>query len=118
MIFSYQDDTEQVFQPHYDGCFRRSETECSMFTLLVYLSDGFKGGQTTFFPDNKSKISVDPNVGQALAFWHRGPWSPLHEGTPHHSKGLYKYVLRSDVMYTIVKSELSDEEKKFDPLGN
>lgn len=112
-----QDDIHQVFQPHFDGCFRRNDEECSFFTLLIYLSDGFEGGQTTFYPQSNKKVSVDPKVEQAFAFWHRGIWSPYHEGTPHSTEGRYKYVLRSDVMYS-VERELSKEEMKLDYLGN
>lgn len=42
---------------------------------------------------------VNPEVGQALVFWHRGQYSPYHAGLPHISQGKAKYVLRSDLMY-------------------
>lgn len=114
------DDTQQVFAPHFDGCFPRNDQEVSHFTLLIYLSEGFEGGHTNFFPgrDLNKFVSVDPRIGQALAFWHVGPWSPLHEGAPHFSEGLYKYVLRSDVMYRKVRSLTPEEKNQFECDGS
>lgn len=101
------------FAPHYDGCFRRSSEEVSFLTLIVYLSDDFEGGSTTFFKgshstkpiwpwQNDSKTAeVVPRAGDALLFWH-GPHrhSPLHEGSLVTGGRGKKYVLRSDVIYT------------------
>jgi len=103
----YKYDTEQVFRPHYDGHFRRATGEKSHFTFIIYLNDGFKGGETTFFmgPGIYSKrkeadeVRVNPRQGTALVFRHTGKHSPLHEGSAHFSAGQYKYVLRSDIMY-------------------
>jgi len=110
----YRYDAEQVFQPHFDGCFPRNRTpgeeEQSHFTFIIYLNAGFDGGETTFFPGsinslwNKSRVThkerrVNPITGSALLFRHTGINSPLHEGSAHHTKGMRKYVLRTDVMY-------------------
>lgn len=59
-----------------------------------------EGGQTAFFMKRNEEILVNPELGQALVFWHRGELSPYHAGLPHVSKGKSKYVLRSDLMYT------------------
>lgn len=100
----------QQFAPHFDGCFPRSETESSWLTFICYLSEGFEGGKTTFFPEGRTGFSspagsvepvcVTPRIGSALLFPHRGEYSPFHEGSPHVG-GTYKYVLRSDIMYKL-----------------
>jgi predicted 2-oxoglutarate/Fe(II)-dependent dioxygenase YbiX len=106
----YRYDAEQTFQPHFDGCFPRSHDEQSHFTFIIYLNDGFDGGETTFFPGNINSMwnknrqthkerRVNPRIGSALLFRHTGLSSPLHEGSPHHTPGMRKYVLRTDVMY-------------------
>ena len=98
----------EQFREHYDGCFPRSSQEMSLLTFIIYLSDGFEGGATTFYSeDDRSScwregravaLKVTPVEGAALLFWHgQHPDSPLHEGSMV-IKGT-KYVLRSDVMY-------------------
>lgn len=90
----YRYDVRQTFRPHYDGCFRRSKVEESLFTFMVYLNDDFDGGETSFYrADSQLRLSVTPVAGMALVFWHY----QLHEGAPV-LRGR-KYVLRSDVMY-------------------
>jgi predicted 2-oxoglutarate/Fe(II)-dependent dioxygenase YbiX len=80
----------QRFAPHYDGAFERSGHERSELTFMIYLNDGFTGGQTTF---HEFGVEVQPRRGAALLFQHR----LLHEGATVRSG--VKYVLRSDVMY-------------------
>jgi len=80
----------QQFRAHYDGAFRRSRHERSELTFMVYLNDGFAGGQTAF---HEFGVEVPPRRGAALLFQHQ----LLHEGTTVQSG--VKYVLRSDVMY-------------------
>ncbi len=80
----------QRFRPHFDGAFVRNEHERSEITLLLYLSDGFVGGDTLF---NDLNLRVTPRTGIALLFQHL----ILHEGCA--VLGGTKYVLRSDVMY-------------------
>jgi prolyl 4-hydroxylase len=57
-------------------------------TLLLYVNDGFEGGQTTF-----DDLVVTPERGMALVFRH----DLFHAGEP--VRGGTKYVLRSDVMF-------------------
>jgi hypothetical protein len=91
----YRYDPTQKFAPHYDGCFRRSNAEQSYLTFMVYLNDGFRGGETKFYsPEHELRVSVHPKRGMALVFIHL----QLHEGAPV-VEGR-KYVLRTDVMYT------------------
>lgn len=86
----YRYEPGQRFAPHYDGAFRRSATERSELTFMVYLNDDFAGGQTAF---HDFDVTVRPEAGMALVFQHQ----LLHEGCVVTSG--VKYVLRSDVMY-------------------
>jgi hypothetical protein len=87
---AYRYDPGQYFAPHHDGCFRRDADEESLLTFLVYLDDGFTGGETRFIDHG---VSVAPKQGMALLFQHH----LLHEGVTLRSGT--KHVLRSDVMY-------------------
>jgi predicted 2-oxoglutarate/Fe(II)-dependent dioxygenase YbiX len=101
----YRYDPGQRFAPHRDGSYMRQNGECSELTLMIYLNDGFEGGDTRFYihqhyfellekevvPD----VSVVPKTGMALCFRHE----LRHEGS-RVIRGR-KYVLRSDVMYCV-----------------
>lgn len=80
----------QQFKPHFDGAFERTDAERSLLTLMVYLNDGFTGGETAFLDFG---VTAVPRAGSALLFQHR----ILHEGCQVISGT--KYVLRSDVMF-------------------
>jgi predicted 2-oxoglutarate/Fe(II)-dependent dioxygenase YbiX len=84
----YRYDPGERFAPHRDGAFRRDNGECSLLTFMIYLNEGFSGGDTVF-----ADVTVTPQRGMALIFEH----DLLHEGAPVTSGR--KYVLRSDVMY-------------------
>jgi prolyl 4-hydroxylase len=86
----YRYEPGQRFAPHYDGAYRRSPTERSELTLMVYLNDGFTGGTTAFLDFD---VAATPRIGTALMFQHQ----LLHEGCVVQAGR--KYVLRSDVMY-------------------
>lgn len=86
----YRYDPGQYFKRHRDGAFRRSSTEASLFTLMVYLNDDFEGGGTSF-----GDWEIRPKTGMALAFEHR----IKHAGETV-TRGR-KYALRTDVMYTL-----------------
>lgn len=86
----YRYDVGQYFAPHSDGAFRRSASEVSLYTFLIYLNDGFEGGETTFLELDQKVV---PKAGMALFFQHR----LMHEGCAV-TRGR-KYALRSDVMY-------------------
>jgi predicted 2-oxoglutarate/Fe(II)-dependent dioxygenase YbiX len=87
----YRYDVGHKFSLHGDGAFVRSPTEGSLLTFMVYLNEGFEGGETDF-PDLETRIV--PKTGMALLFQH----PLLHEGCEVLSGT--KYVLRSDVMYS------------------
>lgn len=77
-----------------------------MFTFIIYLTDDFKGGCTTFYENGNTRFPVPltPVRGSSLIFPHGvNPGSPLHEGSVC-EEGV-KYVLRSDIMYRRVQEE-------------
>lgn len=80
----------QRFKAHYDGAFVRSAEEQSLLTFMVYLNDGFEGGETAFVDLERV---IAPRAGMALLFQH----PLLHEGREVVSGT--KYVLRTDVMF-------------------
>jgi hypothetical protein len=74
----------QSFPIHTDTGAEFSHEEESKFTLLIYLNDNFKGGQTQFYDDNFNKTRIiQPKSGRCLMFdinlFHAG--LPLIEGT-------------------------------------
>ena len=89
-----------------------SPRQRSAFSLLLYLNDDFRGGETRFFterePDAEQRgaaraddasVAVVPRAGAALAFRHGShPLSPRHEGAPLRSTATRssKYVIRTD----------------------
>jgi prolyl 4-hydroxylase len=81
----------QKFLPHYDGSFVRCANERSLLTFLIYLNDGYRGGETKL--DTDKRYLIQPEQGKALVFFHK----QLHEGAPI-QEGV-KYILRTDVMY-------------------
>lgn len=84
----YRYDVGQQFDWHYDGPFERPNGERSWLTFMIYLNDGFVGGETSFLD-----TVIEPRAGMALIFVHQ----IRHKGEPV-SQGR-KYVVRSDVMY-------------------
>lgn len=80
----------QQFRAHYDGCFVRDRLERSWLTFMVYLNEGFDGGET-WFPERRTQFV--PQTGRALFFEH----DQLHEGVMVYAG--VKYALRTDVMY-------------------
>lgn len=92
----YRYEAGQTFKPHIDGKYTESLLCESKLTLLIYLSEDFTGGETTFFNSNEDELrfKVVPKLGQVLVFDHH----QLHSGDPV-IDGV-KYVMRTDVMYT------------------
>ncbi|KAJ3299634.1 hypothetical protein HDU76_006256 [Blyttiomyces sp. JEL0837] len=107
-----------VYRPHIDGAWPRSHydpetkeytfdasnnTTWSRLTFLIYLNEGFEGGQTTYFVPGRDvgvveSRSVVPRAGCCMVFPHgscRG--NLLHEGSGV-LKGA-KYVIRTEVLY-------------------
>ena len=94
----YRYDPGQQFDWHRDGCFERANGERSFFTFMIYLNEGFEGGETSFLDKGQpvhafEPFAVSPRTGMALLFHH-----PIaHKGEPV-LRGR-KYVLRTDVMF-------------------
>lgn len=88
----------QFFHAHNDAAFVRGPGdgeragETSHVTVLVYLNQKFKGGQTTFRGRGRY-YDVRPRTGSVLLFEH----GILHEGKKV-TQGK-KYVVRTDLMY-------------------
>ncbi|EKD14700.1 prolyl 4-hydroxylase [Drepanopeziza brunnea f. sp. 'multigermtubi' MB_m1] len=81
--------------------------QSSLFTFLIYLSDDFDAGETTFFLPSAREGSmnaypVKPIQGSIALFPHgETDGSLLHEGTGvrKDEKPTAKYVIRTDVLY-------------------
>jgi hypothetical protein len=94
----YRYDAGQKFDWHRDGFYRNSAGERSFLTFMVYLNEGFGGGETLFTRIggqylSEDDLTVTPKCGMALVFRHK----LLHTGAGVTSGR--KYVLRTDVMY-------------------
>jgi hypothetical protein len=87
----YRYDPGERFAPHVDGYYMRPNGEQSMLTFMLYLNGSFEGGETGF----QSGFSVKPETGMMLVFRH----ALYHEGAAVISGR--KYVLRSDVMFSL-----------------
>ena len=79
------------FKPHCDGSFARDDST-SLWTLMLYLNDGFDGGSTRFHPD---MTTVIPKAGSVLVFYH----GLCHEG--EQVRAGTKYAIRTDVMFRL-----------------
>lgn len=86
----YRYEPGQYFRPHYDGSFRRSDSESSLLTFMLYLNGDFEGGETNFLQLGQS---IKPRAGLAVLFQHH----VLHESATV-TRGK-KYALRSDILY-------------------
>ncbi len=84
----YRYEPGQQFKGHIDAAFVRPNGEQSLLTFMVYLNDGYRGGETAF-----QSAVVEPSRGLALIFRH----DLFHEGRAI-LEGR-KYVLRTDVMF-------------------
>src|SRR3990167_98276 len=90
------------FRPHYDAGYKYSNECETIFTFILYLNEGFEGGETTFFSGNTkngSRVPVTPTTGSALIFFQTGPTNPLHEGSELLSDEPSKFILHSDLAY-------------------
>ena len=122
-VNKYSGKTKGFFGPHKDAQFCPNGDERSIMTLLIYLSEDFKGGQTCFYfpkdPMLSSKgltikeeiklrggltkgyecVKIVPKVGHAVL----SSQSILHEALP--VKDGTKYILKTDV---VVKRSLKE----------
>jgi hypothetical protein len=86
----YKYDKGQRFNKHRDGKFKRNAKEESKLTFMVYLNEGFVGGETEF-----EEFSIIPKAGTALVFEHR----VRHKGCIIESGT--KYAIRTDIMFQL-----------------
>jgi prolyl 4-hydroxylase len=75
---------------HWDTVVEFERGASSLLTLVIYLNDGFEGGETDF---SELGLRVTPRRGRALLFQHR----ILHTATAVRSGE--KFVLRTDIVY-------------------
>lgn len=88
----YRYHSGQKFDWHVDAPFRRGNGEMSLYTFMIYLNEGYRGGATAFH----GSAEVIGERGMALLFEH----GLMHQGAEV-THGV-KYALRSDVMYGAV----------------
>ena len=98
----YRYDPGQRFKRHRDGAVGGPSGQRSKLTFLIYLNDGYEGGETVFtdyrFEDDvavRRDIRIEGKTGMGLFFRHER----MHEASPIVSGR--KYVLRTDVLYNI-----------------
>eukprot|EP01095_Lingulamoeba_sp_RSL-Kostka_P009831 TRINITY_DN3421_c3_g1_i2.p1 TRINITY_DN3421_c3_g1~~TRINITY_DN3421_c3_g1_i2.p1 ORF type:complete len:195 (+),score=56.00 TRINITY_DN3421_c3_g1_i2:724-1308(+) len=103
----------QYFKPHFDAGYVYNDKEQTIFTFILYLSEGFEGGETIFYPDDKRyswskkeegiEVKIKPQIGMALIFFQAGNESPRHCGATQLSDEVQKHILRSDLAYKMVE---------------
>lgn len=92
-----------VFCGHCDANYIRNEDEQSMYTVNIYMNEGFEGGRTNFFFNRQTRgerdpdTSVVPKAGLCLLF-RQPPGKNYYHNGERLGTGL-KYLFRSDVMY-------------------
>ncbi|KAK5578504.1 hypothetical protein RB653_008176 [Dictyostelium firmibasis] len=102
------------FKPHYDAVFADNPDRRSVYTIQIYLNDGFKGGNTNFFTSDNPLLvdkhvledSVVPETGSAIIFNH----DTLHEGGEVED-GI-KYIIRVDMMFLRIDKSLDEISAK------
>jgi hypothetical protein len=75
---------------HWDTVVEFERGAQSLLTLVIYLNDGFVGGETDF---NELGLRITPRRGRALVFQHR----VLHTATTVREGE--KFVLRTDIVF-------------------
>ena len=110
----YRYQAGDFFGPHTDGAWPGSrvidgrlipnafDDRYSQLTFLLFLSDGYRGGETRFYPAQAGDSSTDvvTPLGGVLCFPHGT--HPLH--CVHGSQEIIsgnKYIIRSDVLFEI-----------------
>ncbi|KAJ3099772.1 hypothetical protein HDU96_010560 [Phlyctochytrium bullatum] len=123
MRVNIQESGNGFFAPHYDAQFCQSGEMRSVFSVIVYLNDGFEsGGETVFWRPKGDKAEVDvkgftideeiearggeaafeklvvvPKTGRAVVFGH----DVMHQGKGFEDEDIrVRYVLRTDVVVT------------------
>ena len=84
----YRYDVGHKYTLHFDGAFHSPTGAASRLTFILYLNDGYEGGETIV-----SGITIAPETGKVLVFEQQ----LLHESVE--LRRGRKYVLRSEVMF-------------------
>lgn len=101
----YRYEQEGIFTQHRDGPTYHSADLRSFFTVLVYLNEGYKGGNTTLYTDDlATRYKLEGGQGSCFIMLQR----TLHEGA-RVEEGI-KYALRCDVLYRRSSSSSSAED--------
>ena len=102
-VLRYDATDNDVFEPHFDATTKVDNTT-SLLTVLIYLNVDFSGGETCYLDHHISRnidscTKIVPSMGKVVIFEHDLYHSsiPLECGT--------KYVLRTDVLFDINKSD-------------
>lgn len=113
------------FDWHRDSQYCESFTKRSTHTILIYLNEDYKNGETSFllpdkevvhcgqtmdeelkiYGDNIHKISVKPKIGRAIIFDQRY----IHKGEP--IEGI-KYIMRTDLLRQGNSGEIEQHNEK------
>ena len=89
------------FLSHYDDGDMISHDIRSLLSLVIYLNDDFEGGETVFYTPDRT-IKIKPENGMVTLFLHYGMQNPLHSSAAqHNSSSLYKFILRTNVLYSL-----------------
>jgi prolyl 4-hydroxylase len=85
---------DELFKKHQDAGYCENNSCRSVWSVVIYLNDDFKGGETTFYSyDGEITTVVKPEQGRAVVFEH----DQFHQGNVVLSGT--KYVLRGDIMF-------------------
>jgi len=102
-VLRYDATDNDVFEPHFDAT-TKVNNMTSLLTVLIYLNDDFSGGETCYLDHHISRnidscTKIVPSTGKVVIFEHDLYHSsiPLECGT--------KYVLRTDVLFDINRSD-------------
>eukprot|EP01119_Soliformovum_irregulare_P011717 TRINITY_DN2963_c0_g1_i8.p1 TRINITY_DN2963_c0_g1~~TRINITY_DN2963_c0_g1_i8.p1 ORF type:complete len:536 (-),score=159.29 TRINITY_DN2963_c0_g1_i8:47-1654(-) len=95
------------FKTHMDAPYVIADDERTIFTVMIFLSDDFSGGETGFFERNAidndpMKFSIEPKVGRAIVFNH----DTRHAG--HTLTSGIKYIVRSEIIFRRTDASLHD----------
>jgi hypothetical protein len=122
----YKYEVGEKFAPHHDQTFPLPRSnDRTLFSFMIYLNEGFEGGETTFFEEptreywNQKeteknikppiKYVARPQTGMCVVFDHY----LFHEGSEV-TQGV-KYAVRSDVFYTpFTEDEIEQKIKQSD----
>ena len=119
-VNKYSSEKSDYFAPHKDAQYCPSGDKRSIFSLILYLNEGFQGGETHLYLPKSVKqqtqamtteeeieaegglqngfdpVNIVPRTGLAVVF----SQNILHESTPlvMHKTPEYKYILKTDVV--------------------